>query len=57
MDNIILCKDKQTAIELLRFGCKLLNEQDGIYTFVNYSEKLNFADYKDRIVLTNKLKF
>ena len=57
MDNIILCKDKQIATELLGLGCKLLSLQDGIYTIVNCSEKVNFADYKDRIILTNKLKF
>ena len=42
MDKIILVKDEQTATELLTKGCKLLNEQDGIYTLVDYSKKINF---------------
>ena len=57
MDKLILAKDEQTAIELQKLGCKLLNEQDGIYTLVNYSKKINFSDYQDRIVLTNRLNF
>ena len=57
MDNLILAKDEQTAIELQKLGCKLLNCENGIYTLVNCSTKMNFEDFKDRIVLTNRLKF
>lgn len=57
MDKIILTQDKDTATELIGMGCKLLNEQDGIYTLVDYSKKINFSDYQYRIVLTNRLKF
>mgnify|MGYP000966763600 CR=1 FL=1 len=57
MNKLILAKDKETAIELQKLGCKLLNEQDGIYTLVNCSEKMNFSDFDGRIVLTNRLKF
>lgn len=57
MDKLILAKDEQTAIELQKLGCKLLNFQDGIYTLVNCSNQLNFENYQDRIVLTNRLNF
>ena len=57
MDNIILVKDEQTATELLTKGCKLLSYTNDIYTLVDCSKKINFADYQDRIVLTNRLKF
>lgn len=57
MDEIILTQDKDTATELIGMGCKLLNEQDGIYTLVNCSDKMNFSDFNDRIVLTNRLTF
>ena len=57
MDKLILCKDLRTAIELQNLGCKLLNEQDGIYTLVDCSKKMNFTDFDGRIVLTNRLKF
>lgn len=57
MDKLILAKDLQTANELIQQGCKLLSEQDGIYTLVNCSDKLNYNDYKDRVILTNRLNF
>lgn len=57
MNNIILTQDKNTATELLAKGCKLLSCANEIYTLVDCSKKINFADYQDRIVLTNRLKF
>lgn len=57
MDKIILVKDEQTATELLTKGCKLLSYTNDIYTLVDCSKKINFSDYQDRIVLTNRLKF
>ena len=41
MNKIVLCKDLRTAEELQSQGCKLIN----------------FEDFKDRIVLTNRLNF
>ena len=57
MDKIILCKDESTALELQKLGCKLLNKNNDIYTLINCSNKLNYNDYKDRVIFTNRLKF
>lgn len=57
MDKIVLTKDKSTATELLGLGCKLISFSNDIYTLVDCSKKINFSNYQDRIILTNKLKF
>jgi len=57
MENIIICKDEKTAQELLVKGCKLLKKENGIYSLVNCSNKINFDSYKDRVIFTNRLTF
>ena len=57
MDKFLICKDEQTALELQKNGCKLLNKNDDMYVLVNCSNKLNYNDYKDRVIFTNRLKF
>jgi len=57
MDKLILCKDETTALELQRLGCKLLKQENDMYVLVNCSNKLNYNDYKDRVIFTNRLKF
>ena len=57
MDKLILCKDEITAIELQGLGCKLLSKENDMYVLVNCSNKLNYNDYKDRVIFTNRLKF
>lgn len=57
MDEFIITQDKTTATQLLAEGCKLISFNNDIYTLVDCSKKINFPDYQDRIILTNKLKF
>lgn len=57
MDKFIICQDEKTALELQSIGCKVLSKNDGIYTLVNCSNKINFSEFNGRAIFTNKLKF
>lgn len=57
MDNLLLVKDLKTCQELQSLGCKLLKQENDMYVLVNCSNKLNYNDFKDRVIFTNRLKF
>ena len=57
MDNLLLVKDLKTCQELQSLGCKLLKQENDMYVLVNCSNKLNYNDYKDRVIFTNRLTF
>lgn len=57
INNILMCKDLETALELQSLGCKLITVNNDTYVLVDCSNTLNFSNFKDRVIFTNKLKF
>lgn len=53
--NFIITRDEEVRDILLSQGLKLLQQANGVYTFMNSAMLVFSGDLKDKLVFTNKL--
>lgn len=53
--NFIMTRDEKVRDILLSQGLELLQQANGVYTFMNSAKLVFSGDLKDKLVFTNKL--